>query len=239
MAQVRAAVSEEAALGQFGYTQKLRPRLGFFSCSRSRSRHSPSRPGSSLPRGQLQDSRTRDDLDLAGGRCLSATGRTCFLPNWRPVYLSPERTTSGPRAWSTPVRLAVGAAADGRGSHNGRIVFLAAAPYSEYVINDTTAGPRTTLFIAVLLLTSAYLANVISVQLTAGVNSVVVVTEIRGTVVASIVLFLLWVVHYKPDHHGFAYLGSHFHLAGQPYWYAIISASLILRGRAHRLRPSG
>ncbi len=107
------------------------------------------------------------------------------------------------------------------------ILFLAAAPFSRYVINDTTGGPRTTLFIALLLLTVAYLANVVSVQVAAGVNNVAVFTEILGTVVGSLVLFFLFVADYKPTHHGYAYLGHHYHLPGQPYWYALVLASLI------------
>jgi amino acid transporter len=107
------------------------------------------------------------------------------------------------------------------------IMFLAAAPFSEYVIHDTSAGPRTTLFIALVLMTVAYLANIISVQLAARVNNVAVFTEVLGTVVGAIVLFFLWVAQYKPTHHGFAYLGHHYHSAGQPYWYAIVLASLI------------
>ena len=107
------------------------------------------------------------------------------------------------------------------------IMFLAAAPFSEYVLNLTHAGPRTTLFIALLLLTVAYLVNVISVQVAARVNNVAVFTEILGTVVLALVLFFLWVADYKPTHHGISYLGHHYHPHGQPYWYAIIIASLI------------
>ena len=107
------------------------------------------------------------------------------------------------------------------------IMFLAAAPFSEYVLNLTKAGPRTTLFIALVILTVAYLVNIISVQLAARVNNVAVFTEILGTVVLALVLFFLWVADYKPTKHGISYLGHHYHPAGQPYWYAIILASLI------------
>ncbi|MDQ6850900.1 MAG: amino acid permease [Actinomycetota bacterium] len=107
------------------------------------------------------------------------------------------------------------------------IMLLAAAPLSEFVINDPTATPRLTLFIALLLLTVAYLVNIISVQVATRVNNVAVFTEILGTVVLAVVLFFLWVGDYKHTDHGIGYLGHHLHLPGQPYWYAIVLASLI------------
>ena len=107
------------------------------------------------------------------------------------------------------------------------IMYLAAAPFTQYVLNMTHAGPRTTLFIALVIMTVAYLVNIVSVQMAARVNNVAVFTEILGTVAIALVLFFLWVADYKPSHHGFAYLGHHFHQAGHPYWYAIILASLI------------
>jgi amino acid transporter len=107
------------------------------------------------------------------------------------------------------------------------IMFLAAAPFSEYVLNLSSAGPRTTLFIALVIMTVAYMINIVSVQLAARVNNIAVFTEILGTVLLALVLFFLWVADYKPTHHGLGYLGHHFHLPGQPYWYAIVLASLI------------
>lgn len=107
------------------------------------------------------------------------------------------------------------------------IMFLAAAPLSEYVIGSESTSPRLTLFIAIVLLTAAYLVNIISVQVAARVNNVAVVTEILGTVVLAVLLFFLWVGDYKPTDHGIGFLGDHAHLPGQPYWYAIVLASLI------------
>lgn len=107
------------------------------------------------------------------------------------------------------------------------IMFLAAAPLSEYVIGSGSTSPRLTLFIAILLLTVAYLVNIISVQVAARVNNVAVFTEIVGTVVLAVVLFFLWVFDYKPTDHGIDYLGNHAHPPGQAYWYAIVLASLI------------
>lgn len=107
------------------------------------------------------------------------------------------------------------------------IMFLAAAPLTEYVVGDDTPSQRLTLFLALLILTVAYLANIVSVQVAARVNNVAVFTEVIGTVVLAVVLFFLWVGGYKHTGHGIGYLGHHSHLPGQPYWYAIVLASLL------------
>ncbi|PZS33548.1 MAG: hypothetical protein DLM58_07615 [Pseudonocardiales bacterium] len=107
------------------------------------------------------------------------------------------------------------------------IMFLAAAPLSEYVLGVDTPTQRLTLFIAILLLTVAYLVNIISVQVAARVNNVAVFTEIIGTVVLAVVLFFLWVADYKPTGHGIDFLGQHPHPPGQSLWYAFVLASLV------------
>jgi amino acid transporter len=106
------------------------------------------------------------------------------------------------------------------------IMFLAAAPLTEYVFNVSAPSARLTLFIALLLITVAYLTNVISVQVAARVNNVAVFTEIVGTTLLAIVLFILWVAKHKARHGG-GILGNASHLPGQPYWYAIVLASLL------------
>jgi amino acid transporter len=107
------------------------------------------------------------------------------------------------------------------------IMYLAAAPLTEYVFNVSNPSGRLTLFVALLILTVAYLINVISVQLAARVNNIAVFTEILGTVVLALLLFFLWVGNHKHTDHDLGYIGHHFHLAGQPYWYAITLAALI------------
>ncbi len=108
------------------------------------------------------------------------------------------------------------------------IMFLAAAPLTTYVFNVSAPSSRLVLFIALLLLTVAYLTNVISVQVATRVNNVAVFTEIVGTTLLAIVLFFLWVGKHKTQHSGgFSFLGNHSHLPGQPFWYAIVLASLI------------
>ncbi len=107
------------------------------------------------------------------------------------------------------------------------IMLLAAAPLSEYVLGKDAASKRLTLFIALLILTFAYLVNVISVQVATKVNNVAVFTEILGTVFLAVALFFLWVGGYKKTDHGIGYLGHAMHPPGQSYWYAIVLASLI------------
>lgn len=107
------------------------------------------------------------------------------------------------------------------------ILLLATAPLTEYVLGIDSPSPRLTLFLALLILTAAYLINVISVQVAARVNNVAVFTEILGTVVLAVALFILWVVGYKETSHGIGYLGHAMHPPGQSYWYAIVLASLL------------
>ncbi|MGW1298036.1 amino acid permease [Streptomyces sp. NPDC002533] len=107
------------------------------------------------------------------------------------------------------------------------IVYLAVAPLTEYVLGIDGASSRLTLFIALLVLTAAYLVNIISVQLAARINNIAVLAEIIGTVVLALLLFFLWVAGTEESDHGIGYLFEYHHLPGQSYWYAIALASLI------------
>ncbi len=107
------------------------------------------------------------------------------------------------------------------------IMLLAASPLLAFVLGNDAPSPRLTLFLALLILTIAYLVNVISVQVAARVNNVAVFTEILGTVVLAVALFVLWVADYKPTDHGIGYLGQAMHPPGQSYLYSIVLASLL------------
>jgi amino acid transporter len=107
------------------------------------------------------------------------------------------------------------------------IMLLAASPLLEYVFGIDEPSGRTTLLFALLILTVAYLVNVISVQLAARVNNVAVFTEVIGTVVVAVVLFALWGTDAEPSGHGIGFLGTAQHPAGQSWWYAVLLASLI------------
>jgi amino acid transporter len=107
------------------------------------------------------------------------------------------------------------------------IMLLAAAPLLEYVLGIDSASGRTTLLIALVMLTVAYLVNVVSVQLAARVNNVAVFTEVIGTVVVAVVLFVLWGTDAKPSGHGIGFLFAHSRPPGQSWWYAVALAALI------------
>jgi amino acid transporter len=104
------------------------------------------------------------------------------------------------------------------------------APLFASVFGWDAGNPRLTLFIALVALVIAYMINLISVQLAARVNNVAVFTEIIGTVVLGVLLFVLWVARYKPHgQHGQAasFLTDHHGLAHQPFWYAAVLAGLM------------
>ena len=81
------------------------------------------------------------------------------------------------------------------------------------------------MFLAVLALVIAYLINVVRVQLAARVNNVAVFTEIIGTVVLSVVVFLAWVRGGTPDGHGAGLLFTV--SSDQPLASAIVGGALI------------
>lgn len=73
------------------------------------------------------------------------------------------------------------------------IALLGLAPLTATVLGLDAEDTRLLLFIAVLALVIAYLINIVRVQLAARVNNVAVFAEIIGTVVLSVVVFVLWV----------------------------------------------
>lgn len=73
------------------------------------------------------------------------------------------------------------------------IALLGLAPLTATVLGLDAGDTRLLLFIAILALVVAYLINIVRVQLAARVNNVAVFAEIIGTVVLSVVVFVLWV----------------------------------------------
>lgn len=73
------------------------------------------------------------------------------------------------------------------------IALLGLAPLTATVLGLDAGDTRLLLFIAILALVIAYLINIVRVQLAARVNNVAVFAEIIGTVVLSVVVFVLWV----------------------------------------------
>ncbi|MEU3342974.1 amino acid permease [Streptomyces sp. NPDC006668] len=101
------------------------------------------------------------------------------------------------------------------------------APLFASVLGWDAANPRLTLFIALAALVIAYLINLISVQLAARVNNIAVFTEIIGTVILGVLLFVLWVARYKPHGQPVHFLANHQGMFHQPFWYAAILAGLM------------
>lgn len=107
------------------------------------------------------------------------------------------------------------------------IMLLGASPLLATVLGLNADDGRLLFFIAVVLLVGAFLINIVSVQLAARVNTVAVVTEIVGTVVLAVLLFVLWVARAQPSDHGWGFLGTTSTQPGQSTFYAIVLASLI------------
>jgi amino acid transporter len=101
------------------------------------------------------------------------------------------------------------------------------APLLASVCGWDAANPRLILFIALVAFALAYLINLVSVQLAARVNNIAVFTEIIGTVVLGVLLFVLWVARYKPHGQPASFLTNHQGLLHQPFWYAAVLAGLM------------
>src|SRR3954449_7038519 len=222
-------VSEEAVVSQFGYKQELRRKLRFFSVFAVAFSIISITTGIFLNFGygfeHLGPAMIWTWPVAAVGQllvCLVLAELATRIPLAGANYQWGSRLVNPSYGWFIGA-LGVMYGAVGLPA----IMYLAAAPLSKYVVNSPNASNRVTLFIGLCFLTGAYLVNVISVQLAARVNNVAVFTEIVGTVVLALVLFFMWVADSKPTDHGMGYLGHHFHLPGQPYWYAITLAALI------------
>ncbi|MBA3418688.1 MAG: amino acid permease [Geodermatophilaceae bacterium] len=107
------------------------------------------------------------------------------------------------------------------------ILLLGASPLLVTALGWNIENPRLLLFVAIVLMASAFGINLISIQLAARVNNTAVVTEIVGAVGVAVVLFVLWVAKGTPDEHGLGFLGTTTTLPGQPLWYAVVLAALI------------
>jgi amino acid transporter len=99
------------------------------------------------------------------------------------------------------------------------IALLVTAPTLASVFGWNKNNGRLMLFLAFALIVLALLINVVSVQFTARVNNIAVITETVGIVVVGIAIFFLWVAKAKPlgasvlaEHHGHGLYG--FALAG-------------------------
>lgn len=89
------------------------------------------------------------------------------------------------------------------------IALLVTAPTLASVFGWDESNGRLMLFLALGLIALAFLVNIVSVQFTARVNNVAVVTEIVGMVAAGVAIFFLWVAEAEPAPLGAAVLADH------------------------------
>ncbi len=109
----------------------------------------------------------------------------------------------------------------------GAIMLTVAAPLLLSEFNDTTPSPHLVLSLAIVLMLIPVVINIISIQVAAKVNNVAVFTEIIGTVVFGVLLFVLWGVHAKPTPYGAGILTNTTSVNHNPTLYAFALAGLI------------
>src|SRR5215469_4674944 len=84
----------------------------------------------------------------------------------------------------------------------GAIMLGVASPLLISEFNVNNPNPHLVLTVAIILMILPVVINIISIQLAARVNNVAVFTEIIGTVVFGVLLFVLWAVKSKPSPYG-------------------------------------
>ncbi len=109
----------------------------------------------------------------------------------------------------------------------GAIMLTVAAPLLLSEFNDTAPSPHLVLTVAILLMLVPVVINIISVQVAARVNNVAVFTEIIGTVVFGVLLFVLWGVKSKPSPYGLGILTNTTSVQHNPTIYAFALAGLL------------
>jgi amino acid transporter len=109
----------------------------------------------------------------------------------------------------------------------GAIMLTVAAPLLLSEFNDTAPSPHLVLTVAILLMLVPVVINIISVQVAARVNNVAVFTEIIGTVVFGVLLFVLWGVKSKPSPYGLGILANTTSVNHNPTIYAFALAGLL------------
>jgi amino acid transporter len=110
----------------------------------------------------------------------------------------------------------------------GAIMLLGASPLlvSEFGVDPAT-NAHLVLGVAIVLMILPVIVNVISVQVAARVNNVAVFTEIIGTVVFGVLLFVLWAAHTKPTPYGAGILVNTTNPGGSPLLYSFALASML------------
>ncbi len=109
----------------------------------------------------------------------------------------------------------------------GAIMLGVAAPLLLSEFNDNAPSARLVLSVALMLMLLPVIINIISIQVAARVNNIAVFTEIIGTVVFGVLLFVLWAVKAKPDPYGASILTNTTSVLHNPTIYAFGLAGLL------------
>jgi len=109
----------------------------------------------------------------------------------------------------------------------GAIMLGVASPLLLSEFNVNTPSPRLVFAVALILMVLPVIINIISIQVAARVNNVAVFTEIIGTVVFGVLLFVLWAVKSKPSPYGASILTSTQSVLHNPTIYAFALAGLM------------
>ena len=109
----------------------------------------------------------------------------------------------------------------------GAIMLGVASPLLLSEFNVNSPSPRLVLFVALILMILPVFINIISIQVAARVNNVAVFTEILGTVVFGVLLFVLWAVKSKPSPYGASILTNTTSTLHNPTIYAFALAGLL------------
>ncbi len=96
------------------------------------------------------------------------------------------------------------------------IMYTVAAPLLLSEFNYTTPNPRLVLAVAIIMMLLPVVFNIISIQVAARVNNIAVFTEIIGTVVFGVLLFVLWALKTKPTPYGASILTNTTSVLPQP-----------------------
>src|SRR5215475_16108337 len=109
----------------------------------------------------------------------------------------------------------------------GAIMLGVASPLLLSEFNVTNPSARLVFVIALIMMLLPVVINIISIQVAARVNNVAVFTEIIGTVVFGVLLFILWAVKAKPTPYGAGILTSTTSTLHNPTIYAFALAGLL------------
>jgi amino acid transporter len=109
----------------------------------------------------------------------------------------------------------------------GAIMLGVASPLLLSEFNDTTPSSRLILSVAIILMLLPVVINIISIQVAARVNNIAVFTEIIGTVVFGVLLFVLWGIKAKPSPYSASILTNTTSTLHNPTWYAFALAGLL------------